>query len=108
MHGIIRARIARVEGLAAGEAFILTMPEANALFPQTPAEINLFVVNDGRKIEQAGIKVLYQTACRLYALECGFERFGEVIVLETKPSWFLVWDHGAAHPPYVGRNGSEF
>ena len=84
------------------------MPEANALFPQTPAEINLFVVNDGRKIEQARIKVLYQAARRLNALEGGFERFGELIVLEPQPSCFLVRDDRASDPLNVGRNGSEF
>src|SRR5580704_8206693 len=84
------------------------MPEANALFAQAPAEINLFVVNDGRKIQQARIKVLYQAAGRLNALKGGFERFGELIVLETQPSRFLVRDDGAADPLNVRGNGSEF
>src|SRR5580704_17590499 len=84
------------------------MPEANALFAQAPAEINLFVVNDGRKIQQARIQVLYQAAGRLNPLKGGFERFGEFIVLETQPSRFLVRDDGAADPLNVCRNGTEF
>jgi len=108
LHGIFRAGVAGVEGLAAGEALILAMPEADAFFAEFPAEIHLFMINDGREIEQAGIQVLYQAACRLNFFERGFEGLGELVVLETKPRRFLVGNDGTSNPLNVRGNGSQF
>src|SRR4029077_1935063 len=62
LHRIIGAGVARIEGLAPRETFILPMPETDSLFAEPPAEIHLFVVDNGGKIEQAGIEIFYQAA----------------------------------------------
>src|SRR5580700_8670348 len=108
LHGIIRAGIARIEGLAPGEAFILPMPEADALFAEAPAKINLFVIDDGRKIQQAGIEVLDQTAGGLNPFERGLERLRKFVVFETQPGRFLVRNDGAADPLNARGNSSQF
>ncbi len=62
LHRIIAAGVARIEGLAPGETFVLPMPETDALFAEPPAKVDLFVIDNGGKIEQAGIEILDQAA----------------------------------------------
>src|SRR5690348_7203765 len=84
------------------------MPEANAFFTQTPAEIHLFVIDDGREIEQAGIEVFYQATGGLNPFERGLERFSKFVVLETQPGRFFVRNNRASDPLDAGGNGPEF
>ena len=55
LNGIVGSWIAWVQGFASGEAFILPMPETDALFAKPPAQKNLFVIDDGWEIEQAAV-----------------------------------------------------
>ena len=45
LDGIFVAGVARIDGLASGEAFILAMIEADAIFAEAPAEIDGFTVD---------------------------------------------------------------
>src|ERR1700674_4388569 len=51
LDGIIRAGVARLDRFACGKAFVLTVPEADALLAQAPAKIDFLVVDDGWKIQ---------------------------------------------------------
>jgi hypothetical protein len=45
LHNIARAQIARVKRLAPGEAFVLAMIKTDAIFSETPAQINILIIN---------------------------------------------------------------
>jgi hypothetical protein len=50
LHDVARSKVPRIKRLAPGEPFVLAMVKANAVFAKPPAEIDLFVVDQGRKI----------------------------------------------------------
>src|SRR5215472_2671876 len=69
LHGRVVIGVARVDRLAACEAFTLTMIEANAVLAEFPAEVHLFAVDSGRKIKQADFQVFHDATSRLNPLK---------------------------------------
>jgi hypothetical protein len=45
LYDVTGAEVARIERLAASKALVLPMVEADAVFAQSPAEINLLIIN---------------------------------------------------------------
>src|SRR5271168_1770667 len=57
LDDVAGAEVARVEGFAPGEAFVLAVIETDAVFAQFPAEVDVLIVDDSGKIEQADIEI---------------------------------------------------
>ena len=66
---VLGAGIFRVDRLASGKAFVLAVIEADAVFSQPPAQIDLFILKDGRKIHQARVEVFHHAAGGLNSIE---------------------------------------
>ena len=73
LDGILVAGVARIDGLASGEAFVLAVIKTNAIFAQPPAEIDGFAVDARGKIEQADIQIFHYAAGGMDALERGLQ-----------------------------------
>src|SRR5438105_3436078 len=83
LDGIGGSGITRIDGLASGEAFILTVIIADAVLAQFPAKINFFVVDDRREIEQTDIEILDYAAGFENTVERTFQTFRQTRVLAT-------------------------
>src|SRR5712691_5350304 len=101
------AGVARVKGLASREAFVLAVIKTDAVLADLPAEIDVLVVDDGGKIEEADVEILDQTAGFENAVERGLHRLGKVIVFHAERRQFLVRDDYAAHHHNARGNGGE-
>src|SRR5271163_4523874 len=62
LHDVAGADVARVKRLATGKSFVLPVIKTDAVLAQLPAEINIFVVNHGGKIEQPYIEIFNHAA----------------------------------------------
>src|SRR5215467_14057575 len=98
LHGVVGPQVARIDRLAAGEAFILAMIVANAIFAEFPAEIDLFVINDRRKIEQPDVQVLDNAAGFQNLVERRFQRLGQPRMLAPQLGQrFVRYDESTHH-----------
>jgi len=59
------------------------MVEADAVFAEPPAEINLFIVDQCREIEQTNFKIFDEATRLKDAIQRGLQGFGELLVLEN-------------------------
>ena len=62
-------KVAWIERLAPGEAFVLAMIKPDAVLAELPAEIDVLVVNDRGKVEEANVQILDDAAGFENALE---------------------------------------
>src|SRR6516162_1270389 len=62
LHGRVVIGVARIDRLAACEAFALPVVEANAVFAKFPAEVDLFPIDSGGKIKQSDFQILDNAA----------------------------------------------
>jgi len=51
LNDLTWAQIARVQWFATGKSFVLAMVKADAILAKPPAQVNFFVINQGREIE---------------------------------------------------------
>src|SRR5216683_5793945 len=80
------------------------MVEANAILAKSPAQINFFVVDQRREVEQANFKIFDHATRFKDAIQRGFERFRKLLVLDAQGSQFFVRHDHAAHHGNSGRN----
>src|SRR5712692_10046888 len=100
---MLGAGVARINRLAPGKAFVLAMPEANAVLSQPPAQEHFFVIDQRGKIEQAYVQILHHAASRLNALERGFDAIGQVVALIPQLGGLLIGDlHAAQERDAIG------
>src|SRR5579864_5697397 len=57
LNDVAGPKVARIERLAPRESLVLAMVEADAVFAEPPAEIDLFIVDQGRKVQQTNLKI---------------------------------------------------
>jgi hypothetical protein len=57
LNDVTRTEIARIQWLATGKSFVLAMVETDAILAKPPAQINFFVVDQRREVEQADLKI---------------------------------------------------
>ena len=69
LYGMFWSGIFRIDRFASGKTFILTMVETNAVFSKPPAQIHLFVPENGGKIHQAGFEVFHHAAGGMNPIE---------------------------------------
>src|SRR5439155_23747117 len=50
---VARAEVARIERLAAGNAFVLAMIETDAVLTEFPAELYILIVDDRGKVQES-------------------------------------------------------
>src|SRR5713101_5713461 len=105
LNGVAGAEVARIEGFAAGETFVLAMVKTDAVFAELPAEIDVLLIDDGGKIKEADVEVLDEAAGFENVVEGGLERFGKLVVLHADGSQFFIGDEHAAHHHDAGGDG---
>src|SRR5689334_7557241 len=91
------AEVARVERLAAGEAFVLAMIKTDAVFAELPAEVNILIVDNRRKIEQTHVQILDDAAGFENAAERRLESLRKLGVFGAELGEFFVENDDAAH-----------
>src|SRR5712691_3681178 len=107
VEDVARPKVVGIERLAAGESLVLTMVKTNAVFAEPPAEINLFIVDQRREIQQAHFKIFDEATGFEDAVERGLKRFGQVLVLDSQGGKLFVGDNHAAHHGNPGGNRGE-
>ena len=75
------AGVARVDWLAAGEAFVLAVVEADAILAEFPAEVDFVAINARGEIEQAHIQIFHHAAGFLDAIQRGLNALLQAIEL---------------------------
>ncbi len=50
LNKVPRTEIMRIKRLSAGKSFVLPMVEAYTVFPEPPAQVNFFVVDQSREV----------------------------------------------------------
>jgi hypothetical protein len=83
------------------------MIEADAVFAEPPAEINLFVVDQCREIEQTNFKIFDEATCLKDAMQGGFHALGELLMLYAQRRQLLVGNDDPAHHHDSRGNGGE-
>jgi hypothetical protein len=96
LDGALVIGVAGIEGFAVGEAFVLTMIEADPILAKAPTKIDFLVVDAGRKIEKADVEILDEAAGGMNALDGGLDGFLEAIALDAALRGFIVGDEQAA------------
>ena len=84
LDGIAVIGVARVDGFAAGEAFVLAVIEADAIFAEAPAEIDFLAVDARGKIEQADFEILDDAAGGVNFVEGVADRLFEAVALDAE------------------------
>src|SRR5215470_3489291 len=99
--------VVRIKRLAAGKAFVLAMIKADAVFAELPAQIDILIIDDCRKVEQTYIQVLDDTAGFEDAAQRGLQGFRKIRVLCTQPGELFVRHQHAPHHHDAGGNGGK-
>jgi hypothetical protein len=84
LDGIAVIGVARVDGFAAGKAFVLAVIEADAILAEAPTEVDFLAVDARRKIEQADFEVLHDAARGVNLFEGVADRLFEAVSLESE------------------------
>jgi hypothetical protein len=51
LNDVPRTEVARIERLPPGKSFVLAMVEAYTVFPEPPAQVDFFIVDQSREVE---------------------------------------------------------
>src|SRR5690348_2059892 len=106
LHNVAGAGVPRVNRFTPGEAFVLPVVKADAIFPELPAEINVLVINHRGKIKQSHLEVLDETSGFKDALQRAFQGGSELLVLYSQSGQlFIRDDHPAHHHDSCGYRG---
>ncbi|HXN51371.1 MAG TPA: hypothetical protein VN943_05485 [Candidatus Acidoferrum sp.] len=97
LNDVTRTEVAGIQRLATGKSFVLAMVEADAILAKPPAQINFFVVDQRREVEQANLKIFDEATGFKDAIERGLKRFSELLVLDAQGSEFFVRYNDPAH-----------
>src|SRR5665213_2250602 len=97
----------RIDGPAAGETFILTVVETNAVLSQSPAQVHIFVLDHGRKIDESRIEVFYDASGRLNLLERVLHLLYDLIQVGAQAGRRVVINRNAAHDLNAVGDGAQ-
>jgi len=104
LNDVTWTEIAGIQRFATGKSFVLAMVETDAILAKPPAQVNFFVINQGRKVEQANLKIFDDATGFKDSIQGGLERFGQVLVLHAEGSQLVVRYDDPAHHGNSGGN----
>src|SRR5260370_39563208 len=84
LNDVPRTEIVGIQRLAAGKALVLAMGEANAILAESPAQVNFFVVDQRREVEQANFKIFDHATRFKDAIQGRLERLRQLLVLDAQ------------------------
>src|ERR1700716_997326 len=90
LNDVTRTEIPRIQWLATGKSFVLAMVEADAILAKPPAQINFFVVDQRREVEQADLKIFDEATRFKDAIERRLKRFSKMLVLHAQGGKLFV------------------
>jgi len=98
LNDLTWAQIARVQWFATGKSFVLAMVKADAILAKSPAQVNFFVINQGREVEQANLKIFDDATRFKDSIQGGLKRFGKLLVFDAEGGQLFVrYDNPAHH-----------
>ncbi len=107
LNDITWTDIARIQRFASGESFVLAMIEADAVLAKPPAQVDFFVINQGREVEQSNLKIFDEATRFKDAIEGGLQSFRKLLMLDAEGGELFVRDNDAAHHGNAGGNRGE-
>jgi hypothetical protein len=107
LNDVTWTEIAGIQRLATGKSFVLAMVKTDAIFAKPPAQVHFFVIDQGREVEQANLKIFDDATGFKDAIERGLQGFGQLLVFDAERGELFVRDDNAAHHGNPGGNRGQ-